>query len=65
MCVAVSGVWGPLPDFQKLENPETNLATEVISEDNIILGKYFYENRTHVDYDELSPSLINHISGGP
>ena len=56
---AISGMWGPLPDFKTLENPETNLATEIISFDNKILGSYFYENRTHVDYSELSPVLIN------
>jgi len=56
---ASQGAWGPLPDFQELEDPKTNLATEIISSDNKILGKYFYENRTHVDYDELSPHIIN------
>tara|TARA_B100000427_G_scaffold326767_1_gene336054 strand:- start:1381 stop:3597 length:2217 start_codon:yes stop_codon:yes gene_type:complete len=56
---AISEMWGPLPDFKTLENPETNLATEIISFDNKILGSYFYENRTHVDYTELSPILVN------
>ncbi len=61
MCIffAISEMWGPLPNFKTLENPETNLATEIISADNEILGSYFYENRTHVDYTELSPILIN------
>ena len=57
--LASSGAWGDLPDFHELENPETNLATEIISADNKILGKYFYENRTHVEYSDLSPDLIN------
>ncbi len=57
--LASSGSWGDLPNFQELENPKTNLATEVFSSDNKILGKYFYENRTHVEYDNLSPYLIN------
>ncbi len=57
--IASQGVWGPLPDFKELEDPETNLATEIISSDQKVLGKYFYENRTHVDYDELSPHIIN------
>ena len=59
VCFAISEMWGPLPNFKTLENPETNLATEIISADNEILGSYFYENRTHVDYTELSPILIN------
>ena len=57
--LASSGAWGDLPDFHELENPETNLATEIMSADNKILGKYFYENRTHVEYSDLSPDLIN------
>jgi penicillin-binding protein 1A len=56
---AANGIWGPLPDFQELENPETNLATEIISSDNKILGKYFYENRTHVEYDSLATVLVD------
>ena len=59
MIVASSGAWGPLPKFDELENPKTNLATEIISSDNKVLGKYFYENRTHIDFSELSPNLIN------
>ena len=59
MIVASSGAWGPLPEFDELENPKTNLATEIISSDNKVLGKYFYENRTHIDFSELSPNLIN------
>ncbi len=57
--LAGSGAWGPLPDFKQLENPETNLATEIISSDKKILGSFFYENRTHVNYDDLSVDLIN------
>ena len=57
--LASQGTWGSLPDFQELEDPKTNLATEIISSDNKVLGKYFYENRTHIDYDELSPHIIN------
>jgi len=59
LSLAISGFWGPLPDFIELENPETNLATEILSSDNKLLGGYFYENRTHVGYDDLSPDLIN------
>ena len=39
--LAGSGAWGPLPDFKQLENPETNLATEIISSDNKIFLFYF------------------------
>ena len=59
LLLASSGTWGPLPDFKELENPETNLATEILSDEKKVLGKYFYENRTHVEYGNLSEHLIN------
>ncbi len=54
-----SGVFGDLPSFDQLENPKNNLATEIISEDGVVLGKYFFENRSRVTYDELPENLIN------
>ena len=59
LLLASRGAWGPLHDFKELENPETNLATEILSDENKVLGKYFYENRTHVEYENLSEELIN------
>ncbi len=53
------GVFGTLPTFEELENPEKNLATEVISIDGKTLGKYAYENRTPVKYNDLPQNLIN------
>lgn len=53
------GMFGELPDIKQLENPETYLATEIYSEDNVELGKYYYENRSNATYEELSPNLIN------
>ncbi len=46
-----------LPSFEELENPDTFLATEIISSDGKILGKYFRENRTHVKFDSLPKHL--------
>ena len=53
------GVFGDLPTFEELENPESALASEVISADGVILGKYYIQNRTNIHYSELSPNLIN------
>ncbi|WP_417362593.1 penicillin-binding protein 1A [Galbibacter sp.] len=54
------GVFGKLPTFEVLENPDTNLASEVISSDGKTLGKYYFEdNRTPVDFDELPDHLVN------
>ena len=53
------GVFGYMPTFEKLENPELNIATEIISSDNKIIGKFFTENRTPIEYDDLPPNLVN------
>lgn len=48
-----------LPGFEELENPKSNLASVVYSEDGVELGKYFLENRTNAYYTDLSPYLVN------
>ncbi|WP_299112124.1 transglycosylase domain-containing protein [uncultured Winogradskyella sp.] len=53
------GLLGEMPDHTKLENPETNLATEIISSDGKTLGKfYFNDNRTPVGYEDLPKNLV-------
>jgi penicillin-binding protein 1A len=52
-------VFGPMPTFEDLENPENNLASQVISHDNKLLGKYYYQNRSYVEFKELSPNIVN------
>ena len=53
ICVA-TGIFGTMPSFEELENPQTNLATEIISCDGKVLGSYYVENRSNVRYSELS-----------
>ncbi|WP_191858365.1 penicillin-binding protein 1A [Hanstruepera ponticola] len=54
------GALGEMPDYTQLENPKTNLATEIISSDGKTLGKfYFNDNRTPVSYDELPKHLVD------
>lgn len=54
------GVFGEMPTFEHLENPQTNLATEFISSDGETLGKlYLEDNRTDVSYKELPQNLID------
>lgn len=49
------GVFGRMPSFQELENPRSNLATEIFSEDGKVLGTYFVQNRSYVQYKDLFP----------
>ena len=53
------GIFGELPTFEELENPEKNLATEVISSDGVTLGKYAFKNRTPVGFSDLPENLVN------
>ena len=53
------GLFGRLPDLRALENPKSNQASEVISDDNVVLGTYYVQNRSNVRYDEISPNVIN------
>ena len=53
------GVFGTLPTFEELENPEKNLATEVISSDGVTLGKYAFKNRTPVGFKDLPDNLVH------
>lgn len=50
--------FGPLPTFVALENPKSELASEVISSDGEVLGKYFRQNRTNAKFQELPPQLV-------
>ena len=54
-----AGMFGSLPRFEELENPNSNIATEVYSSDGQLLGNYFIENRSNVRYEDLSPNLVN------
>lgn len=52
------GTFGKLPTFEELENPKSNLATEIYSDDGEMIGSFFIQNRSYVDYNELSPALV-------
>ena len=56
---AAQGLLGPMPDLQQLENPKTNLATQIVAADGAVLGKFFYnENRTPIAYEKLPKELV-------
>ncbi len=50
------GVFGRLPSFEELENPKSNIATEIYSEDGEVIGTFYIENRSYMQYDELFAS---------
>ncbi|MCC2546036.1 transglycosylase domain-containing protein [Hymenobacter sp. BT175] len=52
-------LFGRMPNLKTLENPRSELASEVYSADGVLMGKYFRENRTPVDYKDLPQNLID------
>jgi penicillin-binding protein 1A len=56
------GIFGKMPTFEDLENPQSELATEIYAEDGAgnytLLGRYAIKNRLHIEYKELSPHLV-------
>lgn len=57
--LAEKGFLGKMPTIEDLQNPKSDLASEIYSEDGKIIGKYFYQNRTNARYQELSHHLID------
>ena len=54
------GALGYLPPLDELQNPKNKFATEVISSDMQLLGRYYrQENRVGVSYEDISPNMIN------
>ena len=59
-CMITQGWLGYLPPLDELQNPKNKFATEVISSDLQLLGRYYRnENRVGVTYNDISPNMIN------
>ncbi len=55
--LSMGWIW-ELPSFEELENPKSNLATEVITADNQLIGKYYSENRTHINFNQIPKEMV-------
>lgn len=53
------GAFGKLPTYPDLRHISNYTASEVYSEDEVLLGKYYIENRINADFEEISPNIIN------
>lgn len=54
------GWFGYMPPLEDLQNPKNKYASEVFSNDAVSLGRYYRtENRVSVNYEEISPYVIN------
>ncbi len=52
------GAFGPVPSNQQLQVIKNPVASEVLSVDGKILGRYYVENRSSVKFKEISPNVI-------
>lgn len=52
------GMLGSLPTFEELENPQSDLATEILFADGEVMKTFYVQNRTQANFEELSPYLI-------
>lgn len=60
LMVDINFLWlfGKSPSLSTINNPEQQVASEIYSADGKLIGKFFRENRTPVEFDEISPILI-------
>ncbi len=53
------GLLGKMPSLEELENPSASLASEVIASDGTLMGKFYMEDRTNVEYKDISKNIVN------
>jgi len=53
------GVFGEMPSLQELQNPSSIMASEVFADDGTPMGKYYLEDRSPVEYKDISANVIN------
>ena len=53
------GVFAPVPSAKQLQNINNPVASEVLSADGKVLGRYYIENRSNVKFEEISKNVIN------
>jgi Membrane carboxypeptidase/penicillin-binding protein len=51
------GIFAEIPSFEELEDPKSNLATQIIAEDGTVINTFHIENRSYISFDELSQGL--------
>ena len=56
-----NGKIGYVPPIEELENPTLKFATQIISDDGVVMGTYSLDddNRIYVGYEDLSPHLVH------
>ena len=55
----LGNLYGDFPSYRSLENPKSELSSLLFSADNVLLGSYYRKNRSQIEYQDLSPELVN------
>ena len=59
LALLLVALFAKIPSFEQIENPDSNLATLLISDDGKVLNTYHIENRSYVSYDQIPKHVIN------
>lgn len=52
------GLFGPVPSNQQLQDIKNPVASEVLSSEGKVLGRYYVQNRSYTRFDEISPNVV-------
>jgi len=58
IALANFGVFGDMPSLDELENPSASLASEVLAADGTLMGKFYLQDRSNVEYKDISKNTI-------
>lgn len=53
------GAFGTVADYKAIQDFQNNTASEIYSEEGVLLGKYYIQDRTNVSFEGISPNVIN------
>ncbi len=59
LMIVFVALFAKIPSFEELEDPESNLATLLISEDGKVFSTYHLENRSYVKFEDLPQSIVD------
>lgn len=51
-------LFGYMPKMSEVKNPQVAIATEIYTEDSVLIGKYYHENRTPLSFDSISTYAV-------
>lgn len=52
-------LFGYSPNIKDIKSPNINIVSELYTMDGKLIGKYYKENRTPVEYDSISPAVMD------